>query len=70
VTARALLRPVQDCTATKRAHQYLCRGCWATLHPRTRTALSRHDDLAVRRLSQLLEQLRAGVALHKIEVTP
>jgi hypothetical protein len=66
------MRPILICPAcsgTKPAGKYLCHGCWYTLRPPVRAALSRRDDLAVRRLSDLLEQLRNGVALHQIQIT-
>lgn len=63
-------RPCPACKGAKVPRQYLCSGCWFTLVPAARRALDRRDDHAVRRLSQLLEQLRAGTPLHRIEITP
>ncbi len=57
------------CQQTKTPRQYLCRGCWFTLQPATRTALNKRDDLAMRRLSDLYEALRQGTALHLIEIS-
>ena len=59
-----------SCRDPKPARLYLCRGCWYTLRPNVRAALNRRDALAARRLSQLLDQLRADVPLHQIEVAP
>ncbi len=64
--------PESACPACKEAkapRQYLCRGCWFTLQPATRTALNKRDGNAMRRLSDLYEALRQGTALHQIEVT-
>ena len=62
--------PTPGCASRKPwPRQYLCRGCWFTLQPATRRALNLHDAAAFRRLSDLLEQLRAGVALHQIQIT-
>jgi hypothetical protein len=56
------------CGEAKAPRMYLCRGCWFTLQPTTRTALNRRDAFAMRRLSDLYEALRQGTALHLIEV--
>ncbi|SEG44599.1 hypothetical protein SAMN04489712_105260 [Thermomonospora echinospora] len=66
----ALTCPVPNCGHRKQARQYLCRGCWATLPRHARTALSRRDDKAMRRLSELLDQVRDGVPLHQVRVQP
>lgn len=52
----------------RRGGQYLCRGCWYTLPPGTRTALNRRDDDATRRLSNLHEALQAGTPLRDISI--
>jgi len=57
------------CGDAKAPRMYLCRGCWFTLPPATRTALNKHDDHAMRRLSDLHEALRQGTALHLIEIS-
>lgn len=55
---------------TGRRQGYLCRDCWFSLPQDSRVALRHSDDLAIRRLQELLEQLTSGVPLHEIEVTP
>ncbi|MGI5223559.1 hypothetical protein [Actinoallomurus sp. CA-142502] len=62
--------PTPGCTFPKKASQYLCPGCWYTLQPAARRALSRRDDLAVRRLAELREQLRQDTALRQVVITP
>ena len=61
-------RPCPACKGTKQPADYLCRGCWWTLPRAARGPLLRRDALAVRRLSELLDQIRAGVPLHQIEI--
>lgn len=61
--------PCKGCDGPKPARLYLCRGCWWTLQPGVRAALNRRDDHALRRLSDLLDAIRQGTALNKIEVT-
>lgn len=61
--------PVPGCDEAKATRMYLCRGCWFTLRPATRTALNKHDGIAMRRLSDLHEALRQGTALHLIEIS-
>jgi len=61
--------PVPGCDEAKAPRQYLCPGCWVTLTPATRTALNKHDGIAMRRLSDLYEALRQGTALHQIEIS-
>lgn len=59
------------CKGPKAPRQYLCSGCWWTLVPAARRALNRRDGMpAARRLGALLEQLKAGTPLHRIEITP
>lgn len=58
------------CKGPKAPRQYLCSGCWFTLVPAARRALNQRGDHAAGRLSQLLDQLRAGTPLHRIEITP
>lgn len=57
------------CKNPKPARLYLCRGCWFTLQPGVRAALNRRDDHAVRRLSDLYEQIRTDVPLREIRIT-
>lgn len=57
------------CRGAKPAKVYVCRGCWATLQPRARTALNRRDDRALQRLRELLDQLAADVPLYRVEIT-
>lgn len=58
------------CGHPKRAKDYLCPGCWATLQPRTRTRLRKAGDLsaAARRLASMRAQIRDGVPLNQITV--
>lgn len=56
------------CGKPKWRHHYLCRACWRQLPQQARNALNLHDARAVRRLSDLHEQLRARVALNKIVI--
>lgn len=62
-------RPCPACDGPKNGRHYLCDGCWWTLPRAARGPLLRRDALAVRRLSELLEQIRAGVPLHQITIT-
>jgi hypothetical protein len=62
--------PTPTCTFPKKAGDYLCRGCWYTLTSAARRALSRRDDLAVRRLSELRDQLSKDVPLRQMVITP
>lgn len=62
-------RPCPSCKAEKLGRHYLCESCWWTLPSQARGPLLRKDDLAVRRLAELLDQLKAGTALHKIVIT-
>lgn len=57
------------CRGRKTARMYLCQGCWFTLQPGARRALNQRGAVAVDRLTQLLDQIRAGVALREIEIT-
>lgn len=58
--------PVDE--ARKEAYEYLCRGCWYTLQPSTRTALSRRDALAAARLAELRYQISVGTRLADIRI--
>jgi hypothetical protein len=58
------------CGAPKASGQYLCRGCWFSLDASARRALWRKDGLALKRLGELFEQIKAGVALPDIRVSP
>ncbi|WP_119728359.1 hypothetical protein [Thermomonospora amylolytica] len=66
--ARTCPRP--GCGRRKAAGHYLCTGCWWRLPRHARLALSRKDERAVRRLADLLDQIRMGVPLHKVRVQP
>ena len=66
---RATTCPTPGCGEAKTARTYLCRGCWYTLPPAARTALTKRDGLAMRRLSDLLDQVRDGAPLHQVEVS-
>jgi len=60
--------PCPACEGEKHDRQYLCRGCWWELPPAARRALNRRDNLAVRRLASLREQLNNGVPLAEISI--
>lgn len=62
--------PAPGCTSRKKAAHYLCQGCWFTLKPAARRALSRRDNAAFRRLSELREQLRQDTPLYEVVITP
>lgn len=65
------MKSTQLCMAcdTNRRQGYLCKDCWFNLSMDSRVALRKSDDLTIRRLQELLEQLTSGVQLHEIEVT-
>lgn len=54
------------------AGQYLCFGCWCGLSAAAQRALKRRNprSKAVARLQELHRQLRAGVPLAEIQVSP
>lgn len=58
----------RGCNGPKRRTHYLCRPCWGQLTPAAQAALNKRTGAAFRRLSDLHEQLRAGVPLHEIEI--
>ncbi|MDX5570815.1 hypothetical protein PYK79_56410 [Streptomyces sp. ID05-04B] len=58
------------CDHPREAGHYLCRTCWRALPARARASLTRRDRLALPRLRELIDQLRDGTPLDKIEVTP
>jgi hypothetical protein len=55
---------------TKRANEYLCRGCWVTLPLVARRALNKRDDDAGVRLLELHRQLNDGIRLIDIAIRP
>lgn len=57
-------------TAARGDGKYLCYDCWGGLSLRTRRALQRTDMKAYPRLQELYGQIRDGVPLAEIEVTP
>lgn len=57
------------CPKRKLHGHYLCGTCWKTLPAAARNELNRRDAAAFRRLSDLHEQIRAGVSLNQIEIT-
>lgn len=66
-----LLRtPCPSCRGHRGRGKYLCRSCWEQLTPAARRALRRRDDLAVRRLKELVDQLVEERPLDRIEITP
>lgn len=50
--------------------KYLCLGCWSTLTMTARRALNRRDSKATARVQDLYRQIRAGVPLGGIQVSP
>lgn len=61
----------RSCPACPRARatgQYLCHICWGRLSDGARAQLNRRDRYAVRRLQQLLNQIRAGKSLTDIRI--
>ncbi|MFM9777067.1 hypothetical protein [Streptomyces scabiei] len=54
------------------AGQYLCFGCWCGLTMAARRALKRRNprSKALARLQELHRQLRTGVPLAEIQVSP
>ncbi len=66
---RATTCPVPGCEEAKAPREYLCWGCWFTLRRAARIALDKRDDLAKDRLSDLLNALAQGTALHQIEIS-
>jgi hypothetical protein len=68
MTTRSAACPA--CEGARHPRHYLCGGCWHTLTSPARRALTRRDDKAGMRLLELHRQLRRGVALHQIEITP
>lgn len=61
-------RTCPACPRTPAAGQYLCHICWRRLPDTARTQLNRRDRYAVRRLQQLLNQIRAGKSLTDIRI--
>lgn len=59
-----------SCRLPRQAGHYLCRACWSALPSRARASLNRRDRLALTRLRELIDQIRDGVPLTEIEVTP
>lgn len=53
---------------TRAPRMYLCRPCWNALPPAARTALNRRGPGAIRRLQQLLDQLRNGRPLDQVHI--
>ncbi|MFE9099770.1 hypothetical protein [Actinomadura geliboluensis] len=60
----------RSCGGEKPPRHYLCRVCWLRLPAQTQRLLNRRDRLAFRRLADLHEQLRNGVDLADIQVSP
>lgn len=63
------MRKCPSCGTPIQPRFYLCWTCWTGLPVETRRALNRRDNLAFRRLQQLLDQLKADVRLHEITIT-
>jgi hypothetical protein len=57
-------------SGVREAGKYLCRDCWNTMPPSTRSALNRHDSRAMDRLQELYGQVSNGVPLGEIQVSP
>lgn len=62
-------RPCPSCKGQKLGRHYLCEECWWALPRDARGPLLRKDNLAFRRLAELLDQLRQGVPVGQIEIT-
>lgn len=52
----------------RRKNTYVCRGCWYTLPSGTRSALSKTDADAPRRLAELTQALNTGTPLRNITI--
>lgn len=63
-------KPCPSCAGPKAPRHYMCPGCWPQLSAPARAALGRGDRLSVRRLAELLEQLRNDVPLAEVVITP
>lgn len=59
-------------SGVKETGEYLCLDCWSTLPRETRIALNRRDSkgMAWARLLDLHGQIRNGVPLDQVQVTP
>jgi hypothetical protein len=66
---KPMIHTCPACKALRAPKQYLCEGCWFTLQPGTRSALTRSDNRAAWRLIELNRQLHDDVPLDKIQVT-
>jgi hypothetical protein len=55
---------------TKGPDKYLGRNCWGSLSVAARRALNRRDSKATARVQDLYRQIRAGVPLGEIQVSP
>lgn len=62
--------PCPCCGAVRRRNQYLCTSCWDQLRAWVKNALRKKDDLALRRLRELYDQIASDRPLNEIEVTP
>lgn len=62
--------PCPNCGAERRRNQYLCTSCWDQLRVWVKSALRKKDDLALRRLRELYDQIANDRPLNEIEVTP
>lgn len=61
--------PTNGCTNRRAPRQYLCKGCWYTLHPTTRGRLNRRDQHATERLKELYRALHNNTPLREIRVS-
>lgn len=59
-----------SCTRPKDMNRYLCANCWFKLPLATRASLNKQGTSATVRLLELRKQIRDGVDLANIEVTP
>lgn len=57
-----------SCGDLHRVDHYLCRNCWFRLPRETRRALSRIDELASGRLTELYRAIRRETALEQIAI--
>lgn len=58
------------CGGNRRKGQYVCTSCWDQLRVWVKNALKKNDDLSVKRVGELYEQIKDGTPLNEIEVTP
>jgi hypothetical protein len=63
-------KPCPSCGGPKDRPKYMCGICWRELPRPARQLLIERGPHALRRLSELLEQLRNGVPLAEVVIAP